>query len=254
MTSKLGIEKISIFIHPVTRPKKSLTTLMMQFNYQDYLNRLSDVEKKHAPKELHFEGDPQLLLLGIRVSVVGSRKPSPEGIKRAEIFTKALVNQNITVVSGLAEGIDTVAHQTAIKEGGKTIAVLGTPLDVAYPKKNKTLLDQIKKDHLAISQFPKGYPSSSQNFPMRNRTMALISDATVIVEASEKSGTRHQGWEALRLGRLVFIMQNVIDDPSLTWPQEMINYGAQVLNRKDLPDILFDIPSFTSSASFELSF
>jgi DNA processing protein len=215
----------------------------------DILGPLNDFERKHAPQELYIEGDKSLLTAGVRVSVVGSRKVSEAGRKRAEAFTEALVRHGIAVVSGLAEGIDTVAHETAIGAGGKTIAVLGTPLNQAYPASNRDLLQTIKREHLAVSQFPEGYPYKRENFPRRNRTMALISDATVIVEAGEKSGTRHQGWEALRLGRLVFIMENVAEDRALTWPREMIGYGAQVLKRDDLPEILYDIPSFTAGGA-----
>jgi DNA processing protein len=81
---------------------------------------------------------------------------------------------------------------------------------------------------------------------MRNRTMALLSDATVIVEAGETSGTLHQGWEALRLGRLVFLMESVTQNPSLKWPHEMIQFGAQVLSRNNLDEALADIPAVTS--------
>ncbi|WP_170709394.1 MULTISPECIES: DNA-processing protein DprA [unclassified Ruegeria] len=213
---------------------------------QQILGHLSEIEAKNAPEELFLEGDKSLLTEGLRVAIVGSRKASPEGLARARAFTKALVEHDITVVSGLAEGIDTVAHETAIAMGGKTIAVLGTPLSQAYPAKNKDLLEAIKRDHLAISQFPEGYPPKRDNFPRRNRTMALICDATVVVEAGEKSGTRHQGWEAIRLGRLVYIMQSVAQNPDLSWPKEMISYGAQVLRREDLPDVIYDIPSFTA--------
>ena len=223
---------------------------MEQFLSTDQIwGALNDFERKHAPKELFVEGDSELLTQGVRVAVVGSRKASEAGLKRASLFVEAAVRHGITVVSGLAEGIDTVAHETAIKAGGKTIAVLGTPLSKAYPAKNRKLLDVIKRDHLAISQFPEGYPQRRENFPRRNRTMALISDATVIVEAGEKSGTRHQGWEALRLGRVVFIMSNVANNPELSWPMEMIGYGAQVLSREDLPEILYDIPSFTAGGA-----
>ena len=85
-------------------------------------------------------------------------------------------------------------------------------------------------------------------------TMALISDATIIVEASEKSGTKHQGWEALRLGRHLFILKNIVDDPSITWAEEMIKYGAQVLTREDMPALLEEIPTFTSSVNAEFTF
>jgi len=210
---------------------------------------LNDFERRHAPKELFVEGDASLLTEGLRVSVVGSRKASEAGVKRGRQFCEALVRHGIMVVSGLAEGIDTVAHETAIAMGGRTIAVLGTPLNKAYPAKNKRLLQTIKEEHLAVSQFPLGYPAKRENFPRRNRTMALISDATVIVEAGETSGTRSQGWEALRLGRLLFIMRNVADDPDLTWPKDMIGHGAQVLSREDLPDVLYDIPSVTAGGA-----
>lgn len=219
------------------------------FQTDHILTELNPLERKNAPEKLFLEGDISLLTEGRRISVVGSRKVSEAGLRRARVFTEALVRHNFVVVSGLAEGVDTVAHETAIRCGGKTIAVLGTPLDKVYPAKNKALLDKIKQDHLAISQFPQNYPSMAENFPRRNRTMALISDATVIVEAGEKSGTRHQGWEALRLGRRVFIMENVVEDPNLSWPKEMINYGAQVLTPEDISDVLEDIPSFTAGGA-----
>ena len=158
------------------------------------------------------------------------------------------MEHGIAVVSGLAEGIDTVAHETAIEKGGKTIAVLGTPLSQAYPANNKALLEKIKSDHLAISQFPEGYPPRRGNFPRRKRTMALICDATVVVEAGERSGTRHLAREGIRLGRLVYIMQNVAQNGELTWPKEVIGYGAQVLRREDVPEIFHDIPNFTAGS------
>jgi len=146
------------------------------------------------------------------------------------------------VVSGLAEGIDTAAHETAIALGGKTVAVLGTPLNEVFPAKNRALQDRLMRDYLVVSQFPSGYPTGPASFPIRNRTMALLSDATVIVEAGEKSGTLHQGWEALRLGRLLFLMESVATNDALSWPTEMIRYGAQVLARDNLEDALRNLP------------
>uniref|UniRef100_A4X0S0 SMF family protein n=1 Tax=Cereibacter sphaeroides (strain ATCC 17025 / ATH 2.4.3) TaxID=349102 RepID=A4X0S0_CERS5 len=222
------------------------------FRTDEVLGFLGPFEKKNAPEALYMAGDAALLKTGTRVAVVGSRKSSENGEKRARALVRALVEQGITVVSGLAEGIDTVAHETAIEAGGRTIAVLGTPLSQAYPAKNRRLLDIIKKDHLAISQFPEGYPTKGENFPRRNRTMALICDATIVVEAGEKSGTRHQGWEAIRLGRLVYLLENVVNKPGMTWPKELIAYGAQVLRREDLDNLKYDIPNFT--AGLEVAF
>lgn len=224
--------------------------MQKEFSYRDFFNSFTESEKKCAPAELFVQGHPELLYAGLKVSIVGSRKPTQAGIADAECLTMSLVDRGATVVSGLAEGIDTVAHETAIRQGGKTIAVLGTPLSEAYPKKNTQLLEKIKKEHLAVTQFPLGYPTRKENFPMRNRTMALISDATIIVEASETSGTRHQGWEALRLGRLVFLMQSVAENPLLSWPKEMMKYGAQPLTCELLPSLLYDIPNVTARLDY----
>ena len=130
------------------------------------------------------------------------------------------------MVSGLARGIDAIAHETAIENGGRTIAGFGTPLDCFYPRENEALQRRIMTEHLAVSQFPHGYPVLRKSFPMRNRTMALLSHASVIVEAGDGSGTLPQGWEALRLGRPLFILKSLVQDDSLTWPAEMMQYGC----------------------------
>lgn len=145
-------------------------------------------------------------------------------------MANALVDASIVVVSGLAEGIDTAAHRAAIRRGGRTIAVLGTPLDRTYPASNAELQAEIGREHLLVSQFPNGAQIQRASFVMRNRTMALISDASVIVEAGEGSGTLSQGWEALRLGRPLFIMKSVVENAELQWPGEMLDYGARVLS------------------------
>lgn len=216
-----------------------------------YLEKLTEIEKKNSPESFFYQGNYALLQNGRRVSVVGSRKVSELGKLRAEKITRFLVKSGITVVSGLAQGVDTIAHQTAIKEGGSTIAVIGTPLSKYYPKENKGLQNLIAADHLLISQFPENYPVTPKNFPIRNRLMALISDATIIIEASEKSGTKHQGWEALRLGRTVFIMENIIKDNSITWAKEMLNYGAEVLTNENFKDLIFDLPFLTTKEEYE---
>ncbi|MEB2283556.1 MAG: DNA processing protein DprA [Polyangiaceae bacterium UTPRO1] len=213
-----------------------------EYAAEELLGPLNEVERKNAPRRLFVAGDVGLLRAGPRVSVVGSRKVSAEGLARTRALTKALVKRGMVVVSGLAEGVDTAAHETAIVEGGRTIAVIATSLDEAYPAKNRVLQERLKGEHFVVSQFPPGSPVQPKNFPIRNRTMALISDATVIVEAGEKSGTLHQGWEALRLGRLLFLMESVANDPSLAWAKEMMRYGAQVLSRENLELVLEGMP------------
>jgi DNA processing protein len=210
------------------------------YTAEELLGPLTPIEKVNAPPELYAVGDLSLLSTGVRVSIVGSRKASHEGLSRAHRLAKDLASAGVYVVSGLAEGIDTAAHDGAIAVGGRTIAVMGTPLDQTFPKKNEALADKIAAEHLLISQFPPGMVTQRFHFPMRNRTMALISSATVIVEAGESSGSLSQGWEALRLGHLLFIMKSVVES-KLKWPQQMLEYGARVLGSSD--EVVDEIPS-----------
>lgn len=212
------------------------------------LGPLNEFEKKHAPQALYLLGDVTLLEHRLpRVSIVGSRKASREGLARAAKLARALVGEEIVVVSGLADGIDTAAHRAAMEAAGRTIAVIGTSLDQSYPRSNAALQTEIARNHLVVSQFPSGYPTTKANFPLRNRTMALIVDASVIVEAGDSSGTLSQGWEALRLGRSLFIMRSVLENPKLTWPAEMMAYGAQVL--EDAQQVIEAVPTAGDLAS-----
>lgn len=211
---------------------------------------MNSFEAKHAPEALYLRGDLDLLRSGPKVAIVGSRKASPDGLKRARKLARGLVEHGVTIVSGLAEGIDTAAHTAAIEAGGRTIAVIGTPLDRYYPRKNAALQDKIAAEHLLVSQFAPGVETARFHFPMRNRTMALISDASVIIEAGESSGTKSQGWEALRMGRPLFLVRSVVENPSLSWPKKMVDYGAGVLRRTE--DLLGSLPF--SQATGELAF
>lgn len=195
----------------------------------ELLGPLNDVERRYAPRLFWYEGDASLARVGPRVSVVGTRDVSDEGRRRTARLVKFLVERGVTLVSGLAAGVDTVVHTTAIERGGRTVAVIGTGLDVAYPPQNEALQRRIASEHLLLSQFAPATGVSKKQFPQRNRTMALVSHATVIVEAGDGSGTLSQAWEALRLGRPLFILKSVADDARLAWPREVIAYGAIVL-------------------------
>ena len=214
-----------------------------EFDPVDIWGPFNDVEKRRAPKRIFVAGDDSLLRVQPRVSIVGSRKASQGGLKRASKLAKLLVERGAIVISGLAEGIDTAAHRGALESGGRTVAVLGTPLDQNYPKSNAALQREIISHHVAVSQFPVGYPIQPGNFPMRNLVMALISNATVIAEAGETSGSLNQGWEALRLGRLLFIMESVVNNHTLSWPAKMISYGAQILSDETIDLFLDGLPT-----------
>ena len=208
---------------------------------EELIGPLNEIEKKYAPEWLYVAGNHSIVESNPRVSVIGSRYPSEEGLKNAEDLVKHLVKKGVVVVSGLALGIDTISHKTTISQNGKTIAVLGTPIDQCYPKENCDLQEEIIRNHLAISQFQSGYPIQRKNFPIRNRTMALISDASIIVEAGDTSGSLSQGWETLRLGRSLFILDTVLHNRKLNWPSEMIKYGAKILSLKSMTKELFEV-------------
>lgn len=221
---------------------------------EQILGPLNEVERRNAPAELFVAGHLDLLRHGPRVAVVGTRHPSADGLRRCARLTGMLVEREIVVVSGLAEGIDTAAHRTAIDRGGRTIAVLGTSLDRCYPASNRSLQDEIAREHLVVSQFPPGAASGRHCFPMRNRTMALLSDATVIVQAGEGSGTLHQGWEALRLGRPLFLLESVTENEDLRWPGEMLGYGAEVLSDRTLDLFFQSLPEASRGEHSRLAF
>ena len=213
-----------------------------RWTQEDLLWPFNHAEKEHAPKELFLAGDPDLLRAGPIVSIVGSRDATRAGLARAEKLARLLVQRGISVMSGLAEGIDTAAHRAAIANGGRTIAVLGTPLDQCFPAKNRALQTQIMRDHLAISQFASGTRVGKHTFPIRNRTMALLSDATVIIAAKEGSGSLHQGWEAIRLERPLFLAQSLVDDESLVFPREFLSYGAKALSDATVELLIRQLP------------
>ncbi len=210
---------------------------------EDILGPLNEFELKAAPRQLFLRGDDSLLEGGPRIAVVGSRRASPDGLELARRITEMLVSHGVTVVSGLALGIDTVAHETTITNGGRTVGVLGTSLDRYAVSRNRGLQDAIGERHLLVSQFPCGQPPHRSNFPLRNNTMALLSDATLIVEATTNSGTRHQGWEAIRLGRPVLFPKRSLARQSPDWADEMIRYGAFSFDAGTLPLVLDDLPS-----------
>ena len=195
----------------------------------EYPEKLNDAE--YPVELLYFQGWWNLVYTR-SVAVIGTRRPSKEGIARTRRLVKKLVDDEFTVVSGLASGIDTVAHKTAIENGGRTIAVIGTPISEVYPKENKNLQRQIAKEHLLVSQIPVlrySRQTSRRNrlfFPERNITMSALAEATIIVEAGERSGTLVQADAAIKQGRKLFILDNCFRNIALTWPERFAERGA----------------------------
>ena len=174
---------------------------------------------------LYYRGDIGLIESD-SVSVVGSRKASFEGLSRAARLGKELAKAGVTVVSGLARGIDTAAMESAMKNGGRVIGVIGTPIDRCYPRENAALQEEVAERHLLVSQVPfykyekQPFDTRRFYFPERNELMAAISDATVIVEASDTSGTLTQARACMHQGRKLFILRSCYENPAVSWPRK----------------------------------
>lgn len=207
-----------------------IPTTIKEVRAQTAFPTLNGAAFLQAPPVLYAAGHLDLLHAPLRVAVVGTREPTDEGRRRAAKLGRQLAEAGVVVVSGLALGIDTAAQQGAIDGGGRTIAVLGTALDRATPVENAALQETVYERHLLLSQFAIGSPMHRSNFLARNRTMAMLSQASVIVEAGETSGTLNQARETMRLGHPLFIMRSTVEDPRLTWPKKFIADGAIVLN------------------------
>ena len=194
----------------------------------EYPDKLRDAS---YPVELLYYVGNWELAWSPSVAVVGTRKPSNDGLARTRKLVKSLVRDDFTVVSGLAAGIDTAAHRAAMEYGGRTMAVLGTPLSKTYPLENTLLQQQIAKEHLIVSQVPvKRYEMQTFHgnrffFPERNATTSALTDATVIVEAGETSGTLIQARAALEQGRKLFVLDSCFGQ-GLRWPERLVARGA----------------------------
>lgn len=186
-----------------------------------YPARVRDIQE--APPFLFGRG--QLVPSDAAVSVVGSRKASERGIQMASAISEALVSRNLTVVAGLAEGIDTAAHRTALDHGGRTVAVIGTGINKYYPAANRQLQDRIADTGLLLSQFWPDAPPQQHNFPMRNAVMSGYGLATVVVEAGEHSGARIQARLAVHHGRPVILTDLVVNNTA---------WGKELLDRPDV--------------------
>ncbi|MFD3038530.1 DNA-processing protein DprA [Mycolicibacterium senegalense] len=159
------------------------------------------------------------------VAIVGSRKASDAGLDFARGVAIGLAAHDVTVVSGLAEGVDTAAMTAALEVGGRVVGVIGTGIDRAYPAPNAKLQATVAERGLVVSQFLPGFPGAKWAFPARNKTMSAYSGVTVIAEATEKSGTKHQAAEAVAHGRRLVLHSSVAT--GTTWGREL----------RDRPDV-----------------
>jgi DNA processing protein len=193
------------------------------------------------PAVLWVRGDAKLLDRP-GIAVVGTRHPTPYGVGMAEMLARDLANRGMTILSGMARGVDSAAHKGALDAGGKTVAVWGTGIDVVYPKENKKLAERIVASGGAIvSEFPLGTFPAPQNFPLRNRILSGMSVGVLVVEGGEYSGTRITARCAMEQNRDVFAVPGNVTNKSAWGPNTLIKQGAKLTATWE--DIWEDLPS-----------
>jgi DNA processing protein len=211
-------------------------------SYPALLREIAD-----PPITLYVRGNWQACFEQSSIAVIGSRMCSTYGRNAAEMLGRDLAAQGICVVSGLARGIDTAAHRGALDGGGRTIAVLGTGLDSAYPKENKKLVDEIVASGGAVvTQFPLGTPPLKDNFPYRNRIISGLSYGVLVVEASERSGSLITARLATEQGREVMAVPGNITSRTSIGTNYLIKAGAKLVQQWQ--DVVAELPSDIAAA------
>lgn len=202
----------------------------------EYPERLRQIDQ--SPYIIYIKGE--LLAEDIwAVAIVGTRRYSAYGRQVTEALSHTLARQGITIISGLARGIDGIAHQAALAAGGRTIAVLGNGLDIIYPPEHRNLADEISRQGALISDYPLGTPPEGSNFPPRNRIISGLSKVIVVIEAGERSGALITASYAADQGKEVFAVPGKISAPSSKGSNLLIKQGAHpLLDPQDVLDIL----------------
>ncbi len=222
-------------------PEKNISQSEIDRIFERFLltdARIVTIGETDYPKNLKNIYDPPYFLLyrgrlpkeeDLCIALVGSRKASSYGRLMAETIARDLAQERVWVVSGLARGIDTWSHKGCLKAGGKTMAVLGSGIDVVYPRENQELYQEIARSGVIISEFPLGAPPLQHHFPMRNRIISGVSKGVLVVEAAEKSGSLITVDFALEQGRDVFAVPGPVTSPLSRGTHKLIRQGAKLV-------------------------
>ena len=235
----------------------SIKSFRLEEEIKDELNRIKKtgvniltINDNEYPSSLKTIYDPPHVLYvkgktmendAIAVAIVGSRSPTTYGKLVTEKISMELSVRGVTIVSGMARGIDSIAHKSAIAGGGRTIAVLGCGLNVIYPPENFKLMDEIINHGAVISEFPMSARPDKMNFPQRNRIISGLSLGTLIIEAAEKSGSLITARHAIEQGREVFAIPGSINSPKSKGANRLIKSGAKLVEGAE--DIIDEFPS-----------
>jgi DNA processing protein len=201
------------------------------------------------PPILFVTGDPDVLLQP-QLAVVGSRNATPVGLKNTQLFCHSLARSHITITSGMALGVDGKAHRAALDAGGKTIAVMGTGLDIVYPAKHKELAHDIAQNGALISEFPVGTKAHAHNFPQRNRIICGLSLGTLVIEAGMQSGTLITARQTMEINRPVMAIPGSIHCPTAKGCHLLIKQGAKLVESAE--EIIEELAPLAQSLSLQI--
>jgi len=227
--------------HPFDDPRieslRATTITLEDEAYPPLLREIID-----PPLAIHVRGNRELLARDA-VAVVGSRRASPYAINAAKAIAAPLARDaKLVIVSGLARGVDAAAHEAALDSGGTTIAVLGTGIDVVYPKSHGKLFRRIEKEGVILTELPPATPPLPANFPTRNRIISGLALGTVIVEATSRSGSLITARTSAEQGREVFAVPGSIFSRGSEGTHRLIQYGAKLVH--DANDVLDELPNY----------
>lgn len=238
---------------------KKYITLEKEFRLiEKHQVKVAVVGGSSYPESLANIFDPPLILYikgkllprdGMAVAIVGSRRSSVYGRMTAEKLGRELAARGLTVVSGMARGIDSAAHKGALSSAGRTVAVLGSGLDVVYPPENKGLMEKISRKGAVISEFPMATPPERGNFPRRNRIISGLSLGVVVVEAAQRSGALITVDCALEQGREVFALPGKVDSLTSGGTNRLIQQGAKLVTASE--DIIEELEPIWGNLSLK---
>ncbi|MFB9829019.1 DNA-processing protein DprA [Lederbergia wuyishanensis] len=236
---KFTNEFLSINVHKLIKLYKSNKIFFITYKDPEYPRQLKEIHE--PPLILFYMGDKSLLYKP-SIAVVGARAANQYAKNGLDLILPKLIKNNIVIISGLAKGTDTYAHEKTIEFGGKTIAVLGGGFFHLYPAENKALAAKIVKNHLLLSEYPPIIKPERWHFPMRNRIISGLSRGTVVIQAKKRSGSLITADLALEAGREVFALPGPIDDSLSEGTNHLIQQGAKLIasGQDILEEILID--------------
>jgi DNA processing protein len=231
---RIDAEQAAMLKSPPRPPLASAVVTIYDDTYPPLLREIAD-----PPLVLHYRGDLALLQKP-GIAIVGSRRASPYGVNVAEHLARQLAATGLAITSGLARGVDAAAHHAALAAHAPTIGVLGTGIDLVYPRSHARLFRRMEEHGLIVTEFPPGAPPKREHFPIRNRVISGLTHGTIIVEATRRSGSLITARMAAEQNREVFAVPGSIFAAGSEGTHRLVQYGAKLVH--DANDVIDELP------------